>query len=94
MSSPQDDFNVSLHIKDLRVVSGERFLGVNAYQAGYELRGERKNGSWLIAMQRTGSTLNRSVTSDKLAVSDLPAKILGRLAQHHDRISDPLVEAN
>ena len=38
LSRPQDGFHVSLHIKDLRVVSGERFYGVNAYQAGYERR--------------------------------------------------------
>ena len=41
LSSPQDGFHVSLHIKELRVVSGERFYGVNACPTGHE-RFQRK----------------------------------------------------
>jgi hypothetical protein len=36
LSSPQDDFRNSLQVKGLRVVSGERFFGVNACPAGCE----------------------------------------------------------
>ena len=34
LSSPQDGFRNSLQVKELRVVSGERFFGVNACPAG------------------------------------------------------------
>ena len=42
LSRPQDDFRNSLEVNKLRVVSGERFYGVNACPAGCErVRRER-----------------------------------------------------
>ncbi len=88
LSSPQEHFRNSLQVKGLRVVSGERFFGVNAGPAGCEQRGERET--------QNRSCWRRNVLELRWIVGRFAAtspwrcraEILDHTAHHLDRFFD------